>query len=142
MISSSNEHSWKKSRDMLEQVARQGELTGYRIPCLLIAAKDELTPYPRTVQDSVKVTQELGIEAFWKTSLFCAHFGNCLIQFIWGFIKCQLLETAADVEERRSFKDAKVLVGSKKERLDIKAALSNSFGFGDHNSSIIFAPYK
>ncbi|RYR53040.1 hypothetical protein Ahy_A06g027899 [Arachis hypogaea] len=107
MISSSNEHSWKKSRDMLEQVARQGELTGYRIPCLLIAAKDELTPYPRTVQDSVK-----------------------------------LLETAADVEERRSFKDAKVLVGSKKERLDIKAALSNSFGFGDHNSSIIFAPYK
>ncbi|KAG2717876.1 hypothetical protein I3760_03G194600 [Carya illinoinensis] len=35
-----------------------------------------------------------------------------------------------------------MLVGSKKERLDIKAVLSNSFGFGGHNSSIIFAPYK
>ncbi|KAJ7956019.1 3-oxoacyl-[acyl-carrier-protein] synthase [Quillaja saponaria] len=38
--------------------------------------------------------------------------------------------------------DTKVLVGAKKERLDIKAALSNSFGFGGHNSSILFAPYK
>ncbi|XP_020269626.1 3-oxoacyl-[acyl-carrier-protein] synthase II, chloroplastic-like [Asparagus officinalis] len=38
--------------------------------------------------------------------------------------------------------DMKVLVGSKKERLDVKVALSNSFGFGGHNSSILFAPYK
>ncbi|KAK7848454.1 3-oxoacyl-[acyl-carrier-protein] synthase ii [Quercus suber] len=38
--------------------------------------------------------------------------------------------------------DKNVLVGPKTERLNIKAALSNSFGFGGHNSSIIFAPYK
>ncbi|XP_004493665.1 mitochondrial Rho GTPase 2-like isoform X2 [Cicer arietinum] len=60
---SSDQYSWKKSRDLLEKVAGQGDLTGYRVPCLLIAAKDDLTPYPRAVQDSVKVTQELGIEA-------------------------------------------------------------------------------
>ncbi|KAE8664352.1 synthase I [Hibiscus syriacus] len=38
--------------------------------------------------------------------------------------------------------DTNVLVGPKKERLNVNAALSNSFGFGGHNSSIIFAPYK
>ncbi|CAH9106382.1 unnamed protein product [Cuscuta epithymum] len=38
--------------------------------------------------------------------------------------------------------DLKFLVGPKKERLDIKVALSNSYGFGGQNSSILFAPYK
>ncbi|KAM3321232.1 3-oxoacyl-OS-acyl-carrier-protein [Capsicum chacoense] len=38
--------------------------------------------------------------------------------------------------------DTNILVSSKKERLDVKVALSNSFGFGGHNSSILFAPYK
>nr|AAL91174.1 putative 3-ketoacyl-ACP synthase [Arabidopsis thaliana] len=47
-----------------------------------------------------------------------------------------------NLENPDSGVDTKLLVGPKKERLDIKAALSNSFGFGGHNSSIIFAPYK
>ncbi|KAI7738739.1 hypothetical protein M8C21_016166 [Ambrosia artemisiifolia] len=38
--------------------------------------------------------------------------------------------------------DTKVLVGSTKERLKVKVGLSNSFGFGGHNSSILFAPFQ
>lgn len=38
--------------------------------------------------------------------------------------------------------DVSMLVGPQKERCDVKVALSNSFGFGGHNSSILFAPFK
>jgi 3-oxoacyl-[acyl-carrier-protein] synthase II len=38
--------------------------------------------------------------------------------------------------------DTGLLVGSEKERCEVKVALSNSFGFGGHNSSILFVPYK
>jgi hypothetical protein len=39
---------------MLE-VARHGEESGHGVPCLLLAAKDDLDPYPVAVQDSVTV---------------------------------------------------------------------------------------
>lgn len=38
--------------------------------------------------------------------------------------------------------DKSLLVGLTKERLKVKVALSNSFGFGGHNSSILFSPYQ
>ncbi|KAK4427423.1 3-oxoacyl-[acyl-carrier-protein] synthase II, chloroplastic [Sesamum alatum] len=38
--------------------------------------------------------------------------------------------------------DANILIGCKRERLDVKVALSNSLGFGGHNASIVFAAYR
>ncbi|KAJ0089407.1 hypothetical protein Patl1_32953 [Pistacia atlantica] len=51
---SSVEHSW--------DVARQGEVSGHGVPCLLIAAKDDLDACQITLKDSAMVSQEMGIE--------------------------------------------------------------------------------
>lgn len=55
-VSSSDEYSWKRARELLMEVARRGEETGYGMPCLLVAAKDDLDPYPMAVQDSDRVS--------------------------------------------------------------------------------------
>ncbi|KAJ0027754.1 hypothetical protein Pint_36210 [Pistacia integerrima] len=59
---SSVEHSWERTEELLVEVARQGEVSGHGVPCLLIAAKDDLDPCQITVQDSAMVSQEMGIE--------------------------------------------------------------------------------
>ncbi|XP_042429938.1 3-oxoacyl-[acyl-carrier-protein] synthase II, chloroplastic-like isoform X2 [Zingiber officinale] len=53
-----------------------------------------------------------------------------------------LLGAAGAVEAVAVVQDVDRLVSSRKERLDVKVALSNSFGFGGHNSAILLAPYK
>lgn len=60
---SSDEYSWKRSNELLVEVARHGEESGYGVPSLIIAAKDDLDPHPMSVQKSVRVCQELGIGA-------------------------------------------------------------------------------
>ncbi|KAB5557432.1 hypothetical protein DKX38_008341 [Salix brachista] len=57
----SDEYSWKRSNELLEEVSRHGEESGYGVPSLIIAAKDDLDQHPRSVQNSV--CQELGIGA-------------------------------------------------------------------------------
>ncbi|KAM3292325.1 hypothetical protein ACQJBY_036277 [Aegilops geniculata] len=52
-----------------------------------------------------------------------------------------LLGAAGGIEAVAAIQDVSLLVGSQKERCDVKVALSNSFGFGGHNSSILFAPF-
>jgi Ras family protein T1 len=59
MFSSSDVYSWRKAREILMEVARRGEERGYGTPCLLVAAKDDLDPYPMSVQESDRVNASL-----------------------------------------------------------------------------------
>lgn len=53
---SSSETSWKRSADLLVDVATHGEATGYEVPCLIVAAKDDLDAYLTEIQDSTRVS--------------------------------------------------------------------------------------
>ncbi|VFQ98689.1 unnamed protein product [Cuscuta campestris] len=52
---SSSEPSWRRASELLVDVASNGEATGYEIPCLIVAAKDDLDPYLTEIQDSTRL---------------------------------------------------------------------------------------
>ncbi|WOL03779.1 mitochondrial Rho GTPase 1-like [Canna indica] len=59
---SSDEESWKRTKELLVQVASHGENTGFEVPCLIISAKDDLDSYPMAIHDSTRVSQDMGID--------------------------------------------------------------------------------
>ncbi|KAJ6928794.1 hypothetical protein NC652_012820 [Populus alba x Populus x berolinensis] len=61
---SSDQSSWKRATELLVDVASHGEDTGYEVPCLIVAAKDDLNSFPMAIQESTRaVSQDMGIEA-------------------------------------------------------------------------------
>ncbi|KAK9050430.1 hypothetical protein SSX86_030600, partial [Deinandra increscens subsp. villosa] len=73
---SSNESSWIRATELLVQVASHGESTGYEVPCIIVAAKDDLEPNPKAIQDSTRVSQDMGIEAPIPISAKLGDFNN------------------------------------------------------------------
>ncbi|KAF2325155.1 hypothetical protein GH714_024723 [Hevea brasiliensis] len=78
----SNEYSWKRSCEVLVEVTRRGEESGYGVPCILVAAKDDLDPYPMAVQDSLAVCLELGIEAPIPVSVILGETNNVFCRIL------------------------------------------------------------
>ncbi|CAN4091538.1 unnamed protein product [Withania somnifera] len=60
---SSDEYSLKRASELLMIVARRGEVSGFMVPCLFVAAKDDLDSYPMAIKDSAKICQNFGIDA-------------------------------------------------------------------------------
>lgn len=53
--------SWKKTAELLVEVAGHAEDIGYEVPSLIVAAKDDLDAYPMAIQDSTRVVLSLWI---------------------------------------------------------------------------------
>ncbi|KAJ6806374.1 putative mitochondrial Rho GTPase 1 [Iris pallida] len=79
---SSDENSWKKAKKLLLLVASHGENNGYEVPCLIISAKDDLDPYPLVIQDSTRVSQDMGIETPIPVSMKLGDFNNVFSKII------------------------------------------------------------
>jgi hypothetical protein len=52
------------------------------------------------------------------------------------------LHPSINVEDPEDGVDLDVIVAGKKQQQDVRVALSNSFGFGGHNSCIMFKAFK
>ncbi|CAA6659435.1 unnamed protein product [Spirodela intermedia] len=79
---SSDESSWKKATDLLIQVASHGENNGFEVPCLIVSAKDDLDPYPLSVKDATRFSQEMGIETPIPVSIKLGDFNNVFQRII------------------------------------------------------------
>ncbi|KAG6775089.1 hypothetical protein POTOM_018515 [Populus tomentosa] len=56
---SSDQSSWKRATELLVDVASHGEDTGYEVPCLIVAAKDDLNSFPMAIQESTRAVISL-----------------------------------------------------------------------------------
>eukprot|EP00884_Botryococcus_braunii_P010889 jgi/Botrbrau1/19801/Bobra.0124s0048.2 len=57
-------------------------------------------------------------------------------------IRTGWLHPTLNVDDPEDLVDMSLIVGKEKQQLDVNVALSNSFGFGGHNSSVLFRAFK
>ena len=67
--SRSNESSWRTASELLFEIASHGENTGFEVPCLIVAAKDDLNSFPMAIQESARVY-------FQRASFYAWHLHN------------------------------------------------------------------
>ncbi|OVA05494.1 Small GTPase superfamily [Macleaya cordata] len=79
---SSDEKSWKRATELLVEVASHVEDSGFEVPCLIVAAKDDLDPFPLAIQNSTRVSQDMGIEAPIPVSMQLGDLNNVFRRII------------------------------------------------------------
>jgi 3-oxoacyl-[acyl-carrier-protein] synthase II len=57
-------------------------------------------------------------------------------------IQTKMLHPTINIENPEPELDGVDIVANEAKPLDVKVAISNSFGFGGHNSTLVFAPFK
>ncbi|KAI3773084.1 hypothetical protein L6452_04282 [Arctium lappa] len=87
---SSDEYSLKRASELLTDVARQGEDSGYGVPCLFIAAKDDLHSYSTAIKDSETICQAVKIDAPIRISVKEKRMNNVFHRIVNAAEQCHL----------------------------------------------------
>ncbi|KAL8213978.1 hypothetical protein R6Q57_003427 [Mikania cordata] len=105
---SSDEYSLKRASEFLMDVARRGEDTGYGVPCLFVAAKDDLDSYPMAIRDSEAICQELKIDAPIRISVKKREMNNIFWRIVNAAERCHL--SVPETEYGRNMKQYRHIV--------------------------------
>lgn len=68
--------SWKRAMGLLVEVASHAEASGFEVPCLIVAAKDDLDMHPMAIQDSTRASYNMGIETAIPVSMKLRDLNN------------------------------------------------------------------
>ena len=102
------------------EVASHGENTSYEVPCLIVAAKDDLDPYPMAIHDSTRV--------FTFFSSVIISFALC---YSWG---CQFGEGIDYTGHRIKSFVLQILVLQLTQDMGIEPPIPISAKLGDFNT--------
>ncbi|KAH9295640.1 hypothetical protein KI387_039228, partial [Taxus chinensis] len=119
---SSDEASWKKTAELLVEVATHGETTGFEVPCLMLAAKDDLDPHPVPISDSARVSQDMGVESPITVSMKSGDICNLCCRIIDAAQRPHL--SIPETEVGRSQKQYRRLVTRSLTVLSVGAAVA------------------
>ncbi|KAF6144292.1 hypothetical protein GIB67_024519 [Kingdonia uniflora] len=61
-VHDSFEKSWNKATDLLFEVANHAKDRGFKDPCLIVTAKDDLDPYGKAIQKLTWESQQIGLQ--------------------------------------------------------------------------------
>ncbi|AES96221.2 Rho GTPase [Medicago truncatula] len=72
----SDESSWKASYELLLKIVRHGEDTGFQVPCLMVAAKDDKDSFTMVIEEETTVSQDMEVDAPIPISVKLGNFNN------------------------------------------------------------------
>ncbi|CAI9297232.1 unnamed protein product [Lactuca saligna] len=108
LYDSSNEHSLKRASELLMDVAMKGEDSEYAVPCLLVAAKDDLPPYPTSLKDSEMICLTMKIDAPIRMSVKEKDTNDAFLRIVNAAERCHL--SVPETEHGRNKKHYQQLV--------------------------------